>query len=68
MVLDNYGDVTQTVTEGFDQMQKKLDANRKLGGTLGDFKISLVVLIEVPIRKYFSGPQHYNPGKLSSSS
>ena len=29
MILDNQGDVKQTVTEGFDKMQKKLDANRK---------------------------------------
>ena len=31
-----------------------------LGGTLENFQISLMVPIEVPIHKYFSGPQHYN--------
>ena len=33
-----------------------------LGGNLRNFKISLMVPIEVPIHKYFSGPQNYNPG------
>ena len=32
-----------------------------LGGNLGNFNISLMVPIEVPIQKYSSGPQHYNP-------
>ena len=33
-----------------------------LGGNLGNFFISLMVPIEVPIHKYFSEPQNYNPG------
>ena len=32
-----------------------------LGGTLGDVKICFMVSIEVPIYRYFSGPQNYNP-------
>ena len=32
-----------------------------LGGNLGNFLISFMVLIEVPIHKYFSEPQNYNP-------
>ena len=31
-------------------------------GNVGNFKISLMVSIEVPIHKYSSGPQNYNPG------
>ena len=33
----------------------------KLGGTLGNVSISLMGSIEVPIQKYFSGPQNYTP-------
>ena len=33
----------------------------QLGGNLGNFLISFMVLIEVPIHKYFSEPQNYNP-------
>ena len=31
------------------------------GGNLGNFKIPLMVSIEVPIHTYISGPQNYNP-------
>ena len=30
---------------------------------MGNFAISLMVPIEVPIHKYFSEPQNYNPVK-----
>ena len=32
-----------------------------LGGNLGNFFISFMVPTEVPIHKYFSEPQNYNP-------
>ena len=35
----------------------------KLGGNLGNFLISFMIPIEVPIHKYFSEPQNYNPVK-----
>ena len=34
-----------------------------VGGNLGNFKVSLMVSKEVPIHKYLSGPQNYNPVK-----
>ena len=35
-----------------------------LGGNLGNFLISFMVLMEVPIHKYFSGPQNCIPVTL----
>ena len=35
--------------------------NSHLGGTLGNFRISLVVRIEAPCHKYLQGPQTYQP-------
>ena len=42
--------------------------NSHLGGTLGNFRISLVVRIEAPCHKYLQGPQTYNPVTHSSRS
>ena len=37
-----------------------------LGGSLGSFSISLMVLFEAPFHKYLSGPRNYDP-ELSKS-
>ena len=38
------------------------------GGNLGNCKSSRMVCKEIPIHKYFSGPQNYNPGMFRCSS
>ena len=56
-------------TELLGSLRSCRSVRENLGSNLGNFNISLMFLIEVPIHKYFTGPQNCNPGThLPSSS